>query len=167
MTPLPTHKIVSAERTVTTDTSDAAGDNIQYSIEHQNLSNTAVTQPAPRDGKYNHKDMRCKNITNCTLTLLDVYGCVRLQNLKNCTIYLGCVTGPLYVESVTKCKIFGASRQLRIHDTFETEFYMQTASGPIIENCKGLGFARDVIDYEGKVSPESQGSANRGEWRGT
>jgi hypothetical protein len=141
---------VSAERTVTTDTSDAVGDAMTYSIEHTDLVGKRIVRQVSQGGAFSEQDMRLRNLQNCTMTLLDVYGCVRLQKLNNCTIYLGCVTGPLYVESVKNCRIFGASRQLRIHDTFDTEFYMHTASGPIIENCKGCGFGPDVVKYKGK-----------------
>jgi hypothetical protein len=66
-----------------------------------------------------------------------VYGLVRLQHLSDCTVYLGAVTGPVYVENVKNCKIFAYCRQLRIHETRGTDFYVHTGSGPIIENCDG------------------------------
>mmetsp|Transcript_12016 Transcript_12016/g.21825 ORF Transcript_12016/g.21825 Transcript_12016/m.21825 type:complete len:418 (+) Transcript_12016:141-1394(+) len=130
---------------------DSSNSQHTYSTEYSDLSNshTTLIHPLP-PASYNHKDLRIKNVTNSTFTLLDVYGAVRLQSLKNCTVYLGCVMGPLYVEDVKDCKIFAQGRQLRIHDTYGVDFYVHMCSGPIIEKCDGLRFGEYCIDFEGK-----------------
>ncbi|GMI30644.1 hypothetical protein TeGR_g2256 [Tetraparma gracilis] len=132
---------VSSDRSVLTDTSDAA---VSYEIEHDSdslppRSSLRVLPPPLREPAeaYSRKTMRLKGLEGCTLTLLDVYGLVRLQHLSDCTVYLGAVTGPVYVENVKNCKIFAYCRQLRIHETRGTDFYVHTGSGPIVENCDG------------------------------
>ncbi|GMH50705.1 hypothetical protein TL16_g00843 [Triparma laevis f. inornata] len=130
---------------------DDSNAQVNYSTEYSNMKgkNDIVVHVVPPVG-YNMKDMRLKDIEDSVFVLLDVYGAVRLQNLKNCTIYLGCILGPLYVENVRSCKIFAMGRQLRIHDTYEVDFYVHMCSGPIIEKCDGLRFGEYCIDFEAK-----------------
>ena len=121
----------------TTITGSNASTPLTYTTEYASLTSESVTvhTPAP---PYHGKDVRVKSATGSVITLLDVYGAVRLQHLTNCTVYIGSVLGPLYVEDVKGCKVFARSRQLRIHDTYATDFYVWTSSGPIIEDCNGL-----------------------------
>ena len=73
-----------------------------------------------------------------------------MQSLNECTVYCGPVAGPVYVEGCSNsCKIFVAARQLRIHESYDVDFYVHTASGPIIESCYRVRFGDySVLRYD-------------------
>jgi hypothetical protein len=92
-------------------------------------------------------DYRLKNLTNCTVYLLDSFGALRLQGLKNCTIYALTVAGPTYVEQCVNTSVRVVCRQLRIHDCVDVNFKVWTVTGPIIEDCKGMNFGKYDVNY--------------------
>jgi hypothetical protein len=71
----------------------------------------------------------------------------RLPPLQNCTFLLGPVSGSVHIEHATDCVFVLASRQLRIHTTVRSDFYVHTRSGPIIEHCSQLRFAPYNLQY--------------------
>jgi tubulin-specific chaperone C len=67
-----------------------------------------------------------------------VVDALRLRNLTDCRVLAAPVRGSVYVENCTGCTVMAAGRQLRVHDTHATDFYVHTLSGPIIEGCTGV-----------------------------
>ena len=63
-----------------------------------------------------------------------------MTNVRDCEIYCGPIDGSVFVNDCTNCRFVLASRQLRIHDTINCVFEVQTNSGPIIEDCDHLRF---------------------------
>ncbi|CAM9607684.1 unnamed protein product, partial [Phaeothamnion confervicola] len=94
-------------------------------------------------------DVTATGLTRCSLVLLGVMDALRLQGLTDCRVFCGPVRGPVYVDGCHCCCIAAASRQLRIHETASTDFYVRTLSGPIIEDCSKLRFAPYRLDYAG------------------
>jgi len=95
-------------------------------------------------------DFRVRNCSNCVITLPNAFGALRLQDLTNCTVYSGPVSGPCYVEDCKNCVFVVASRQLRIHDTYDTSFFVNVKAGPIIEDCCRTKFGRYNITFRNK-----------------
>ena len=48
--------------------------------------------------------------------------------------------GATFIDLVEGTTIYLASHQIRIHNSKETNFYLQARSNPIIEHCEALGF---------------------------
>jgi len=77
----------------------------------------------------------------CNLTGL------RMRSLKRCFVFACCVEGPAYVQDVSESQIRLVSRQLRIHNTTKTDFYVHLSTGPIIEDCHTLHFAKYALSW--------------------
>jgi hypothetical protein len=86
-------------------------------------------------------------MTGCTIVIRVVLDALRLKGLQRCHVYVGPVRGSVYVDRCSGCTFAVPCRQLRIHDTTGTDFYVRTASGPIIEGCHAVRFAEYCLSY--------------------
>jgi len=81
------------------------------------------------------------------------------KRLNNCTVVLQQpVDGAVHVEKAIGCTMYIQARQLRIHESYESCFYVRLDSGPIIENSKKLHFA----PFCEQANPCGEG--NSGNW---
>lgn len=88
------------------------------------------------------------NLADCRVEICDRMGAVRINKIKGCQLYLGPVQGSLLIEDCVDCVIHIASRQIRIHDAHECQFFLHVISNPIIEHSSGVGFAPYGITYD-------------------
>ena len=73
-----------------------------------------------------------------------------IRNLRNCKVLIKPIDGSVFVQDCTDCTFVAAARQLRIHDTHNTSFYLHCVSEPIIESCTSVGFAPFTWDFDTK-----------------
>ncbi|KAI4838851.1 tubulin binding cofactor c [Plasmodium brasilianum] len=101
----------------------------------------------------NIKNERCvqyrKTVINCEVIILDVLSSVLIQKIKNCTIWVAAVESSLLIYNCVECNIITNSKQIRIHNTRETNFYINSMSSPVIENSKKLFFSPYNLNYDG------------------
>jgi len=64
-----------------------------------------------------------------------------LKNVRRCVIITGSVAGPVHVTGVSDSILVVASRQVRIHECRNVDFYLHCSSHPIIEDCTRVRFA--------------------------
>jgi hypothetical protein len=81
------------------------------------------------------------NLENCVLIIPNEAPAISLNNLKQCIVIAENVTGSARITAVRETKIALAAKQLRIHDSTQTDFYIAVFGNPIIENCSELRFA--------------------------
>ncbi|XP_015376809.1 PREDICTED: tubulin-specific chaperone C [Diuraphis noxia] len=86
------------------------------------------------------KDIALDVLTNCNVIICGTPSTVRVTSLSTCKIFT-CASTSIFVENCKDSIFVCASQQLRIHDTFATDFYIYVTSSAIIENCKQLRFA--------------------------
>ena len=111
--------------------------------EQKDLTNQVITVPTASS------DVYLLNLSNCVITATHPLSALRTRNLTNCKIILGPVVGSVHVEEAVDCVFLLASRQVRIHDTYRSEFSVCVRSGPIIEDCADLTFSRYRLTYPG------------------
>ncbi|KAL2263254.1 hypothetical protein VTK26DRAFT_7601 [Humicola hyalothermophila] len=70
------------------------------------------------------------------------FASLMLQDIESSVIVAGHVDGPVHVTGVRDSVVVVAARQVRVHECEGTTFYLHCASRPIIEDCKGVRFAR-------------------------
>eukprot|EP01063_Lacrimia_lanifica_P018891 TRINITY_DN25854_c0_g1_i1.p1 TRINITY_DN25854_c0_g1~~TRINITY_DN25854_c0_g1_i1.p1 ORF type:complete len:311 (+),score=125.46 TRINITY_DN25854_c0_g1_i1:53-934(+) len=75
-----------------------------------------------------------------------------LSHLDGCKVLLKPIDGSVFVQHCTNCTFIAACRQLRIHHTTGTSFYLHCSSEPIIEDCSAVGFAPYNWAFEGKAA---------------
>jgi hypothetical protein len=81
------------------------------------------------------------NLENCVLVIRNEAPAISLNNLRKCVVIAENVTGSARITGVHETKIALGAKQLRIHDSTQTDFYVAVFGNPIIENCSGLRFA--------------------------
>ena len=89
----------------------------------------------------NGKRVGLKDLTDCTITVTD--GCPEccFVNLRKTVIIAPTVPGSVHITKCEDCVFLLACKQVRIHETFRSNFYLSIRSSPIIEDCDDLGFA--------------------------
>jgi len=88
-----------------------------------------------------------ENLKNCEVRILHFFKAFYLKNIQNCTILIGSVGGGSHITNVLDSFVYLATHQLRIHDSFRTNFNIITSSNPIIENSSELKFSPLNLDY--------------------
>ena len=95
----------------------------------------------------NQKDVALVDLTDCTIKLYGAPSAIHIFNLKNCRIFSGPVSGSIFMRACTDCVFVFACQQLRIHNTYDTDFYIHVTSKAIIEDCSRVGFAPYNWEY--------------------
>lgn len=87
-----------------------------------------------------------------------------LKNLTDCVIIAGRVEGAAHITDVKNSIIVVSARQVRIHNSENTEVYLWCGSRPIIEGCSGMRFAElpsyYVCIYLPPITPTTSPSSN-------
>lgn len=86
-------------------------------------------------------DFSLYKLSNCEVRLHGLTTALRLSHLTSCRIICAPTNGSIFVQHCKDITLISASRQIRIHDTFDSTFCIYTQSRPTIEHCKGLKFA--------------------------
>jgi hypothetical protein len=91
-------------------------------------TSTTITG-ADNDGE--EEDMGCAPFASLTL-----------KEIKGSVIVAGHVAGPVHVTGVRDSVVMVMARQVRIHECKNVVFYLHCVSRPIVEDCKGVRFAK-------------------------
>ncbi|OHT14763.1 hypothetical protein TRFO_03040 [Tritrichomonas foetus] len=98
-----------------------------------------------KDQKIKHicdgKHVSINKFENCTLYIENETPSISFNNAKNCTFIVPTVTGSAHITGCESCTFAFCIKQLRIHQTSKTDFYISVASDPIIEKCTEMRFA--------------------------
>ena len=86
-------------------------------------------------------DIGIMNTKNCIIKLFGNPSVVHINNIENTVILCGPLSGTAFVNKCKNSKLTLACHQLRIHDSIDTDFYINVSSRTIIENCKSVRFA--------------------------
>ena len=94
-----------------------------------------------REDDVTNKDVALSNLSNCTVKLFGSPGALHMDRLTNCSVLVGPVSGSVFADECNKCTFALACQQLRIHNTYESDFYIHVTSRAIIEDCRNVRFA--------------------------
>ncbi|SBS92144.1 tubulin binding cofactor c [Plasmodium malariae] len=106
-----------------------------YKLSFQNIKNERIIRGL---GETECSSLLLDNLINCEVIILDVLSSVLIQKIKNCTIWVAAVESSLLIYNC-----------IRIHNTRETNFYINSMSSPVIENSKKLFFSPYNLNYDG------------------
>ena len=73
-----------------------------------------------------------------------------LSDLTDCKVLIKPLDGSVFIKSCTSCTFVVAARQLRVHNTKLSSFYLHCSSEPIIEDCSEVSFAPYNWNFENK-----------------
>ncbi|KAF0693222.1 Aste57867_15816 [Aphanomyces stellatus] len=94
-------------------------------------------------------DLSLARLSHCVVVIPVATSAIRGHDLKHCTIYTGPIAGSLWLDGCVDCTFVVACRQLRVHHTTATTFYLRIKSHPIVEDCDHLAFAPYDLRYDG------------------
>jgi hypothetical protein len=101
--------------------------------------------------------VRIGKLQGCHIIIPNETGGISCSNLKNCTIIAEHLTGSAMIKECENCAFALKMKQLRIHNTVDTDFYISVVGNPIIEKCERVRFAplesesgpwNDVKDFD-------------------
>ncbi|CDO64588.1 tubulin binding cofactor c, putative [Plasmodium reichenowi] len=117
----------------------------QYKMSFQNMENKRIIKGFGETGCSN---LLLDNLVNCEIIILDILSSVLIQKIKQCTIWVSAVESSLMIYNCQDCNILSNSKQIRIHDAVNTNFYINTISNPIIENSTKLIFHKYNLIFD-------------------
>ena len=86
-------------------------------------------------------DVGIINVKNCVIKLYGNPSVIHINNIENTVILCGPLSGTAFVNKCINSKLNLTCHQLRIHESIDTDFYINVSSRTIIENCKRVRFA--------------------------
>eukprot|EP01084_Bolivina_argentea_P071654 130213_1 len=112
------------------------------------IANKSLETIYKESGSINGSDICLSNLTNCTISICDYIGALRMNNIKYCTIITGPIASSLHVEYIENSTINSIMRQCRIHYCKNTKFYIHVNSEPVIEYSDNVQFAPYNVRYK-------------------
>jgi protein XRP2 len=86
----------------------------------------------------------CKD---CIIFILDHIASLTIDNCTNVRIISGPVNSSIFVRNCIDCKFSLSSKQLRLRECENCDFFIYTTTGPIIESSKNIGFSCSTLNY--------------------
>ena len=117
-----------------------------YECSFQDLSSETLTKEAV---EVNQKDVALSTLTDCTIKLYGSPGAIHVSALRNCRVFSGPVSGSVFIEGCKDCIFVLPCQQLRVHATYDSQFYLHVTSRAIIEDSSRVVFAPYNWRYEG------------------
>lgn len=113
---------------------------------------SGVSVVAKKEDYAGKENVMIEDVVNSSVTIPFAVKCVYLKNIKASTLNFAAVQNATFVNNCvgdgdSKSRINLASHQIRIHNTYDTEFFLLARSNPIIEHCQRVGFG-DLLETE-------------------
>ncbi|ETB62152.1 hypothetical protein YYC_00777 [Plasmodium yoelii 17X] len=117
----------------------------KHNLSFQNDKNIKIIRGI---GEGTYSSLLINNMNNCEIIILDILSSVFIQNISNCTIWTPAVESSLLIYDCVDCNILVNSKQIRIHNTVNTNFYINSMSSPIIESSEKLFFFPYNLNFD-------------------
>ena len=89
------------------------------------------------------------NLENCEVRFEGSINMLFLRNLTNCKVFSCPVSNSIMGHNLINCTVSMIGHQIRLHDSYDTHFYVHTTSKLIIEDCARLVFHEIQYQYDG------------------
>ncbi|KAI8103308.1 hypothetical protein M9435_004647 [Picochlorum sp. BPE23] len=110
-----------------------------------NAGETLIKLPGSIDGE----GVTLKNLTDCTVYLLDYASEVEVFHCVNCQIFIGPVDGPALFQDCSNCHVAVASQQFQAKECSNCSFGLYCATGPTLSQCTGIRISSWSGSYHG------------------
>jgi hypothetical protein len=81
------------------------------------------------------------NLVNCVLIIPNEAPAITLNSLCRCVVIAEHIVASARITACRECRVALGAKQLRIHETTKTDFYVAVFGNPIIEKCSDVRFA--------------------------
>jgi hypothetical protein len=134
---------------VPVSTEDPFSDNLHINIDSSCMIKGLSNDQAyiMHEDKINGKDIAIINVKSSRIQLHGNPSVLWIKDLEDTLVLCGPITGSAFVNNCKNCKIIVACHQLRIHESHNTQFYINVGSRAIIENCTNVKFSEYSFAY--------------------
>lgn len=94
------------------------------------------------------KDVLLNKIENCDIYLLGSYNTLQASQISGCRIFSGPASTSVFIDDCRESVFSVACQQLRVHETYATDFYIHVTTKAIIEDSDKVRFAPYTFSYE-------------------
>lgn len=116
-------------------------ENLDNELEQKNDWTLCDIKDQRIEHKCDGKHISINNLENCTLFIPNETPSISFNNSKKCIFIVPTVTGSVHITKCDSCVFAFSMKQLRIHQTTKTDFYISVLNDPIIEKCSEVRFA--------------------------
>lgn len=100
-----------------------------------------------RPGQLNGLDFAIKDLTGCTVVILDHTAQMTVDRCKNTKFFIGPIKASIFFRDCENCDITVCSSQFRCRDLYNSRINLYTPNDPIIESSKNLTFGPYNLKY--------------------
>lgn len=84
------------------------------------------------------ESLTLRDLTNCSVYVLDHSSEVEATNCRDCQLFVGPVDGAAIFDSCSGCTVAVASQQFQARGCRDVEFGVYCATAPTVRGCKGV-----------------------------
>lgn len=123
---------------------ESASEQLFYGLKDKQNDNNLKLEPIDVDGK----DIQLCNLDNCMINIFGNASTVHIINCKKTKINIGPVSTSIFIDKCNHCEFKLLCQQLRVHNTFDTIFYLHVTTKGIIEDSSRLKFGIYNFKYD-------------------
>lgn len=98
---------------------------------------------------FRRESFSLRDLTDCSVYLLDYTSEVEVTNCNNCQIFIGPVDGPAIFDSCNNCKVAVACQQFQAKGCNGCDFGIYCATGPTLSGCSSIKISYWTGAYPG------------------
>mmetsp|Transcript_2242 Transcript_2242/g.6692 ORF Transcript_2242/g.6692 Transcript_2242/m.6692 type:complete len:293 (-) Transcript_2242:1055-1933(-) len=110
------------------------------------------------------KHVVLSHIQGCTVMIRSVSGALHMEDVADSHVSADPVRGSIHISRCSSSQFELSARQVRIHDSSGSTFFLHTQSGAIIESCTNLKFAPLDTENVREKLVDAELSSSVNEW---
>ena len=98
-------------------------------------------------GQIKGESVSIKNNLNCIIMIMDFSYSINIQNCQNCSIFVAPTQNSIKVQDCQGLNLICVSRNLKVLNTKQCNFYYFVSNYPIFESCEKINLGNFFVQY--------------------
>ena len=98
-------------------------------------------------GQIKGESVSIKNNLNCIILIMDYSYSINIQNCQNCSIFVAPTQTSITVQDCQDLNLICVSRNLKVLNSKQSNFYYFVSNYPIIESCQKINLGNFFVQY--------------------
>jgi len=98
-------------------------------------------------GQIKGEPVSIKNNLNCIIMIMDYSYSINIQNCQNCSIFVAPTQTSITVQDCQDLNLICVSRNLKVLNSKQSNFYFFVSNYPIIESCQKINLGNFFVQY--------------------
>ena len=98
-------------------------------------------------GQIKGEPVSIKNNLNCIIMIMDYSYSINIQNCQNCSIFVAPTQTSITVQDCQDLNLICVSRNLKVLNSKQSNFYYFVSNYPIIESCQKINLGNFFVQY--------------------